>query len=184
MKSGMPNWLKYLLIAIGIIMVIVVVFWIIENRKELYKEWLKKQREVKDLIYERARLIQKKMKLDRYATYSMLTLKCVVVLLIGFFSHILVQNYKYDSISAFVTSAGVVGVAYTIICAIFFKKVYGINELHEVVETKIVKIFYVIGKLEPIRINQIEREIITKSEEAVQLKNQLKSQSISNYSSN
>lgn len=174
MKNEMPNWLKYLLIAIGLILMIAIVFWIIENRKELYKQWRKKQREISELIYERARLIQKKMKLDRYATYSMLILKCMVVILIGFFSHLLVQNYKYDSISAFVTSAGAVGIGYTTICAIFFKRVYGINELHEVVETKIVKIFYVIGKLEPIRIIEIERELVMKSEEAFQIRNQLK----------
>lgn len=170
----MPNWLKYLLIAIGLILMIAIVFWIIENRKELYKQWRKKQREIRELVFERARLIQKKMKLDRYATYSMLILKCMVVILIGFFSHLLVQNYKYDSISAFVTSAGAVGIGYTIFCAIFFKRVYGINELHEVVETKIVKIFYVIGKLEPIRIIEIERELVVKSEEAFQIRNQLK----------
>jgi hypothetical protein len=174
MKNEMPNWLKYLLIAIAIILIFALLYWIIENRKELHKQWLKKRAEIKALINERAKLIRKKLKLDRFATYSMLAAKCLIVLMIGMFSHFLVLNYKYDSISAFVTSAGLFGIGYTIICAVFFKKVYGINELHEVVETKIIKFIYVIGRLEPIRIARIEEELIKKMEEAHKIKKQLK----------
>lgn len=174
MKNEMPNWLKYAIIAVGIILMVLVIIWVIENRVAIYKQWVKKQNEIRALILEQARLIKKKLILDRFAGIAVMFVKFLIIFSIGVLSHLLVKYYKCDPISSIVTASGAIGLIYTIVCSLIYKKVYGINELQKIIELRIVKTIYFIGRLEPSRLIEINQQLVIKKEEALKLKKQLK----------
>lgn len=178
MKSEMPNWLKYLIIAVAILLIVYVIFWVIKNREFIYEQLKKVQTEIRKLIYERSYLIKKKMKLDKYAKLIFKLIICVCIILIGLLSHYLILNYRYDPFNAFITSVGIVGTTYSIICLLIYNKVFGLNELQERVCISVTKVVYFVGKFEPARITEIEKQLIIKTEEAEKLKQQIKSKNI------
>lgn len=173
MKNEIPNWLKYVLIVIAIILMVSVILWVIENRIMLYRQWVKKQKEIRALIYERSKLIRKKLRLDNFAKFAVLFLKLLIVFLMAMFTYYLIKSLKYDPVCAFISAATVFGIIYTIVCVFIYKKVFGINELHVLIEYKVVETVYYIGRLEPARINIIDELIIIKKEEAQLLKKQI-----------
>jgi hypothetical protein len=174
MKSEMPNWLKYLIIIVAIVLVAYVVIWVIENRVYLYKQWKRKQGEIRHLIYERGCLIKRKIRLDNYAKLTIMLIKCLCLSLVGLLSHYLTVTYKYDPFNAFVTSIGIVGAIYSIICILLYNKVFGLNELQERVCMKVTTTIYFVGKFKTARIMEIENELQLKINEADNLTQQIK----------
>lgn len=176
MKNEVPNWLKVIIIVIAFVLIAYAIIWIIENRVNLFKKWKEKQGEIRKLINERANLIKKKLKLDKYAKLTFTLIKSLCIVLLGFLSHYLVVKYNYDPFNAFVISVGIIGAFYTIICMLLFNKVFGLNELQEQVELKITSTIYLIGKLEPSKILEIENQLSLKIIEAETMKRQIRLQ--------
>ncbi len=158
----------------AIVLVAYVVIWVIENRVYLYKQWKRKQSEIRHLIYERGHLIKTKIKLDNYAKLTLTLIKCLCLSLVGLLSHYLVITYKYDPFNAFVTSIGIVGAIYSIICILLYNKVFGLNELQERVCIKVTATIYFVGKFKPARIMEVENELQLKINEANKLKQQIR----------
>ena len=177
--SDLPWWLRAIIIIVSVIFIYnalkAIVSYVQSNKKEWYWKWLATQKEIRELLFEKQRILKLLAKAQWYALVTLTTLKIVLLFVFTWFTYWLFTEYKMDQFSAIATAGGTVVTLYSIIAALLNRKIRGLNELLALANEQLEQLFQRKLKAEPVRILHIECKLEALRKEACLLKEKLRS---------
>lgn len=173
--NNLPLWMKVLIIVFIAIVVIDYFTKLFRARKQFYQEFLNKQREIRDLIAERRKLL---LLIEKAKTYANVTFKLIAFISLMFFlgfAAILQVVFNLNTLSALVDSAGVVSILYFMVTVCIEHRTIHLNNLLDSLSKEIESAFLKRFGVIPSRLDVIELRILELKEQSIVLKAKIRS---------
>jgi hypothetical protein len=166
MRNEIPNWIKFIILLVGLYLVVLGILLYYQRKRELYEEWLRKQEEISQLLKEQQRIIEMKLKWESIARRTLISLKLICFVLLLTFVYCLMHYLHQDILSAFLNSGGIITFAYVLLASMLRKRVLNLNEIQDLVEDRIKSYYFKIKNIQPDLIFQLDQVIADKRIEA------------------
>lgn len=173
MKNEMPNWIKFIILLVGLYLVVLGILFYYQRKRELYEDWLRKQEEISQLLKEQQKIIEMKLKWESIARRTLLSLKLICFALLLTFVYCLMHYLNQDILSAFLNSGGIITFAYMLLAGMLRKRVLNLNEIQDLVEDRIKSYYFKIKNIQPDMIFQLDHAIAHKRSEADTIRQQM-----------
>lgn len=166
MRNEIPNWIKVIILVVGLCLVVLGILFYYQRKRELYEEWLRKQKEISQLLKEQQKIIDMKLKWESIARRTLLFLKLICFALLLTFVYCLMHYLNQDILSAFLNSGGIITFVYMLSAGMLRKRVLNLNEIQDLVEDRIKSYYFKIKDIQPDLIFQLDQAIVHKRIEA------------------
>lgn len=174
MKSKLSK--TELLIVIGFILFffVLAIGWFVQNRKKLFNEWLKLQKEIRDLGYQLRNLSDMVQKQKRNAFILMVFFKFISIILFFCYAQWIHWEFNLNLIASCLGAYSSIAGIYYLIIFLISNKIYSLTEFLQMVHDGLIKLFIKMIKVDTKQLVIITNKIEEKQQQALSIKEKLK----------
>lgn len=174
MKTKLSKTELFILMGFILFFFVLAISWFVQNRKKMFNEWRKLQKEISDLGYQLRNLSDKVQKQRRKAFFVMIFFKLISILVFFCFAQWIHWEFDLNPIASCLCAYSSVAGVYYIVMFLISNKIYSLSEFLQMVHDGLTKLFIKAIKIDSKQLIIIANKIEQKQLQALTIKEKLK----------